>query len=286
MNLAPPKSSPLWERFPFTQLKRVFTFSSNLFYLIFSVPFMSDLDCPVLPHGDDSSLAQWSFVLVPVGLAAALIFVHNWVTWRFAEAIGLDLLENCEVERLRETVCKAYENIGITTALVMTTVTGLLIDGHVIRPVFACIDPTLLLNARQTFVVSCVLCMNVSVLCVIFCLLNLSFLNSMSDHDTLDFILRNMRSFGETAIFMAESYILFGFASSIWISVSYGATHLFITFALFLFNTYRVARTWWKLGDYNPEYQRLELAMGQSTMRFGQIAANRREGCDSDDSKD
>ena len=72
--------------------------------------------------------------IVPTIIAVITAVVHLIVMKCFAQKLGADILEHCTADKLKETVCKAYENIGITTSLVMTTVVGLLIEGHEISP--------------------------------------------------------------------------------------------------------------------------------------------------------
>ena len=156
----------------------------------------------------------------------------------------------------KNTVCKAYEVNSVTTALIMTTVAGLLVEGHEMTPHYFCLNTDFLMHLRQTYVAICIYCLSACILCVVLCTLNFFYLNSLSPKDAELYLTPRgggLQGVGETMIFLVEAYILFTMAIGVWVGTQYGAMFLLIAVTLLCSNGYVVTRRWRNLSKFNPE---------------------------------
>ena len=192
----------------------------------------------------------------PILVSLVCLPTHGLLWWLFPEKLGRDLLEECTVEKLKDTVCKAYEVNSVTTALIMTTVAGLLVEGHEMAPQYFCLNSDFLMHLRQTYVAVCIYCLSACILCVVLCTLNFFYLNSLSPKDAQLYLTPRgggLHSVGETMIFLVEAYILFAMAISVWVGTHYGAMHWIIAVTLLCSNGYVIKCRWRKLSQYNAE---------------------------------
>lgn len=180
--------------------------------------------------------------------------LHLIVVKGFARKLGADILEHCTADKLKETVCKAYENIGITTSLVMTTVVGLLIEGHEISPAYHCADPRFIMHLRLTFVTVNLLCIRASVVCVLYAVVSHFYLNALTEVDVMHYMTTGNGCYyvGKTAIYLVEAYVLFALAITLWMGSTYGIAVFIITSVGLLQNSWKVIELWWSLGKYAP----------------------------------
>jgi len=174
-----------------------------------------------------------------LGLGAWLVYGlsvtgHMIMFLTFRVKISISLLKRCSFDDIKDATKNAWTNIGLTTSLVMTTIIGALIEGHEITPQGFCLDHLDVLHVRQTYVAFCVACLFANLNCIIYCVLNLFYWDSLSKSDAIAFLNQNPQVLGETVIYMVESYIFFVGAVGTWIYGTYGLSYLtgiFIPFA-------------------------------------------------------
>lgn len=208
-------------------------------------------DAPYMELNPDDG--TWT---APILVSLVCLPTHGLLWWLFPEKLGRDLLEECTVEKLKDTVCKAYEVNSVTTALIMTTVAGLLVEGHEMTPHYFCLNTDFLMHLRQTYVVICIYCLSACILCVVLCTLNFFYLNSLSPKDAQLYLTPRgggLQSVGETMIFLVEAYVLFTVAIGVWVGTHYGAMHWMIAVVLLFSNGYVTRRRWRKLSKFNAE---------------------------------
>ena len=155
----------------------------------------------------------------------------------------------------------------------MTTVAGLLVEAHEITPQYFCVDPWRLMHARQTYVVLCTLCLIASILCVIFCLLNFNFLNSIPEDVAGELVEETYAHIGETMLLVVESYLLFSAAIAVWMAFTYGLVHFIITAIILLWNGARALNMWWELMRYDAKISDDDGADDDSVQEEGTSAA-------------
>ena len=166
-----------------------------------------------------------------LGLGAWLVYSisvcgHLLVTLCFRVKISISLLKRCSLDDIKECAKNAWTNIGLTTSLVMTTIIGALIEGHEMTPQGFCMDRLSLLHTQQIYVAFCMACLFANVNCIIYCVLNLFYWDSLSQTDAVAFLRENPQVLGETIIYMVESYVFFIAAIGTWIYATYGRTFL------------------------------------------------------------
>lgn len=174
-----------------------------------------------------------------LGLGAWLVYGlsvtgHMIMFLMFRVKISISLLKRCSFHDIKDATKNAWTNIGLTTSLVMTTIIGALIEGHEITPQGFCLNHLDVIHVRQTYVAFCVACLFANLNCIIYCVLNLFYWDSLSKSDAIAFLNQNPQVLGETVIYMVESYVLFVGAVGTWIYGTYGFSCLsgiFLPFA-------------------------------------------------------
>ena len=202
--------------------------------------------------------------LAPTIITASYYALHTLLRMCLAAKLGQDLLKHCPQANLKETVCKSFETISVTTALVMTTVAGLLISVQEIAPNGFCLDPLSLMHAKRAYVTLCLICIRACVQTVLYCVINLFYVNSFTDEDTVQFMKGQAAAMGATAITLAESYTLFGLVIMVWVGPSYGLELFLIALVGVVHLLFSVLRHW--RSQFSPSYE----SLGKSP-RFAEV---------------
>ena len=197
-------------------------------------------------HVDTPNIGPMIVYFVSIGL-------HMMATMLFNERISIGVLRHCSLSNIKESAKNAWTNIGVTTSLVMTTIIGALIEGHEITPQGYCLGSYQLFQIRQVYVALCLVCLFANINCILYCVLTLSYWDSLTDADAVKFLRQNPQVLGETIIYMMESYVFFVLALAAWIYGTYGRPMAFgIFIALFLSAFSNIARIWWNLSAFDP----------------------------------
>ena len=184
---------------------------------------------------------------------AASITVHIVCACLFKVKISISLLRHCSIEDIKSSARNAWTNIGVTTSLVMTTVVGALIEGHEMSPQGFCMDKQQLLHLQQIYVSLCIACLFANINCIIYCVLNLFYWDSLTEADAVAFLRQNPQVLGETVIYMVESYVFFVLVIGVWFYTTYGqtlTTGIFISFTTTLICN--LAKVWTNLIRWKP----------------------------------
>ena len=218
---------------------------------------MSTFECPL--NATNVPYVEWSpddgTWTAPIVISLVFLPIHFALWCCASEKLGQDLLEQCKNSVLKDTVCKAYEVNSVTTALVMTTIAGMFVEGHELDPQYFCLHPDFRMHLRQTYIVICMYCIFLCILCVMLCALNYFYLSAMTDKDVYNYLMydpRGKSTVGEALIFLMESYFLFAVAICIWVGTSYGAIHWILTILMMMFTTLVILRNWMSLSHYQP----------------------------------
>ena len=206
-----------------------------------------DGDSIIYNDGGNLSVGCWI-------VYSTAVLGHLLVSKLFTVKISLSLLRNCSLDDVKSSARNAWTNIGVTTSLVLTTVVGALIEGHEISPQGLCMDPAQLLATQQIFVSLCLACLFANVNCIIYCVLNLFYWDSLKEKDAIAFLKQNPEVLGETVIYMVESYIFFLAVIATWLYGTYGrtlATGMYISFTSALIGN--LAGVWVNLARFRPQ---------------------------------
>ena len=193
-----------------------------------------------------------------LGLGAWLVYGfavtgHLIILLQFRVKISISLLKRCSFHDIKDATKNAWTNIGLTTSLVMTTIIGALIEGHEITPQGFCLNHADALHIRQIYVAFCIACLFANLNCIIYCVLNLFYWDSLSESDAIAFLNQNPQVLGETVIFMVESYIFFVGAVGTWIYGTYGVSYFSGIFLPFLATaSVNLSVVWSNLDRFKP----------------------------------
>ncbi|CAE7479107.1 unnamed protein product [Symbiodinium natans] len=190
----------------------------------------------------------------PVIVSACLIVLHGFLWLGFRTRIAWNLFGRTQVDQVKDAVIKAVENNLMATSFIMTTVVGLLVDGHEIETVDGSFDPEFRKHLRLTFVTLCVWCLGMSISCLIYCLLTIHYFHPLrGDVPSVAFLVWNLRTIGTMFVLMIESYFIFALAVGAWVLGTYawaGGIMYLIILALF---TGMVLFVWLGLGRMHPD---------------------------------
>lgn len=191
-------------------------------------------------------------LIVMLIVAALLLLVFHF---KVSFAIAVDILEHCPLLEVKDAACKVYENLGLLTALVLTTVPGMLLDGHEIEAYHPCLAESQSMQ-RKAFVVLCVACLISSIVCVVLCLLNHFYLGSLSEATAVDFMIDNGAGIGEAILWAVLTYFLLWAACFWWASSNYGLSVGFWTIGSALLGAMTIGVRWRAISHYDPERKR------------------------------
>ncbi|CAJ1327406.1 unnamed protein product [Effrenium voratum] len=141
----------------------------------------------------------------------------------FKVKISISLLRHCSIQNIKSSAQNAWTNIGVTTSLVMTTVVGALIEGHEMSPQGFCMEPQQRIHVQQIYVSLGIACLFANINCIIYCVLNLFYWDSLTEADAVAFLRQNPQVLGDTVIYMVESYVFFMLMIAAWVYGTYGA---------------------------------------------------------------
>ena len=201
-----------------------------------------------------------SFLLVAVSF-------HTLVFIVYADDIGKDLVEHCKNDDKKEAICKILENVGITSALVLTTIAGVLTTkmekaaGHDKDDVFQealaawgnLTDTSNLAAIVATrYGAVGVLGLISSFAAVVLSVVNHFYLSSLTPTLAAEWLTEHPTAVGETVLYMGESYYYFAFTIVIWCRFAYGNKFSFMALLMFLLVTANIScRCVW-LSSFRP----------------------------------
>lgn len=162
-------------------------------------------------------------------VASIVLVVHLGIRFGCAKMVGDDILEHCKCgsgpqknKPHKEVMCKIYENVGITSSLILTTVGGLLASDRDTED--SPDDHDWDNDVAKWYCFFGMLCLLASIACVILCVVSHFYLNSLSEDLAEHFMDANPTLIGEVVLYMAESYLFFVATFFLWFRVVHGAT--------------------------------------------------------------
>lgn len=169
----------------------------------------------------------------------------------FTTRISFDVLENCHPEGIKESFKNMMTNIGVTSALVLTMVVAM-IQEDPIEPLGLELEDDQIMHLQQFYQSFCIAALLFNMLCILMCVINLTYVDPLTETDAVKFFLTNADSIGDPVVLLAESCICFMAAIFVWILGTYGVAQgvvmalCLITFCIF------VGYVWKKRAAFNP----------------------------------
>lgn len=155
---------------------------------------------------------------VVVAIAALIIAILGQLV---TTKISFDILENCQPHGIKESSKNLWTNVGLTSALLVTMVMAMLQVDPIAANGFD-LDPTDRMHLQQFYVSLCIASLLWNLICIVTCVINLSYVDPLSDIDAIAFFLNNADAIGDPAVFLGESCIFFMFAILVWVLGTYG----------------------------------------------------------------
>lgn len=166
---------------------------------------------------DPENQYHWIPSAATTVLAILMFVLGKRVTTR----ISFDILEHCDPKGIKDSSKNAWTNLAVTSALVLTMVMAML-QVDPISPVGFELTKYELIQVQQWYVALCIGSLLFNLLCIIVCVVNLSYVDPLTDLNAMKFFLANADTIGDPVILMAESFIFFIAAIFVWCLASYG----------------------------------------------------------------
>lgn len=197
----------------------------------------------------DEAEYEWHWIasVSVLVLSVAMFLVGKKMSTR----ISFDILEHCDPKTIKESSKNAWTNIAVTSALVLTMVMAML-QVDPISPVSFTLTNSELLQVQQWYVALCMGSLLFNLLCIIVCVVNLSYVDPLTEVNALKFFLANADTIGDPVVLMAESFIFFIAAIFVWCLGTYGlASGMLMLLASIVF-VLSVANVWTNRAKFTP----------------------------------
>lgn len=184
------------------------------------------------------------------------VVIMSFIFWRAGQMVttkvSFDVLQNCDVDCMKEAVKNSWTNMAVTAALLLTLVVAML-QLDPMGPVGFEIDDVVLEHVQQTYIALCIGAMFFNLLSIFYSIIYLSFVDPLRNIDVMKFLVTFPDSIGDPAIWLAEGCIFMWLAIALWVFGTYGAHQLvtaigfFIAFCMFIAFQARTR------GSFNPD---------------------------------
>ncbi|CAK9089669.1 Uncharacterized protein SCF082_LOCUS42302 [Durusdinium trenchii] len=199
------------------------------------------------PEGQDGE-AHYIAVIV-VSILALVFFILGQI---FTTRVSIDILEHCNPEGLKESAKNVWTNVGVTSALILTMVMAML-QMDDIEPRGFVLEPSDKIQLQQFYGAFCIASLLFNLLCIMSCVVHLSYVDPLSDVDAIKFFLMRIDSLGDPIVYMVESCIFFMAAIGIWVLGTLGlALAIMNVVALIIFVAGNGA-LWAKISLFTPK---------------------------------
>ncbi|CAJ1374536.1 unnamed protein product [Effrenium voratum] len=239
-----------------------------------------------------------------VSLLALVFFLLGQV---FTTRVSIDVLEHCNPEGLKESSKNVWTNVGVTSALVLTMVMAML-QLDPIDPRGFSLEAYEIVHLHQWYGCFCLASLLCNLLCIMSCVINLSYVDPLSDIDAIKYFLRRIDSIGDPVMFMMESFVFFLAAICVWVLGTFGLVMGILSLVCLIVFVYTVGKLWQKNALFSPDvnmewtqdpelWQREDIMMGLKrrkndpgvvhfVKRFGQVVMKSEREEDGKDGKD
>jgi len=179
---------------------------------------------------DEHTGAFWVGPVVTVVLVFALWRLGQLMTTR----ISFDILENCDVSCMKDSVKNNWTNMAVTAALLLSmTVAMLQVDAA--ESVDFEIDVAIRVHLRQFYVCFCLGSACCNLVAIFYCIIYLSFVDPLSPTDCMKYLLTYPDSLGDPVVWLLEGVIFFWLSACVWSFCAYGGMQLLVCLMFFIF---------------------------------------------------
>ncbi|CAJ1349188.1 unnamed protein product [Effrenium voratum] len=254
------------------------------------------------PEGENGEY-HW----LPGTVVALLTLVFFLVGQVFTTRVSIDVLEHCNPEGLKESSKNVWTNVGVTSALVLTMVMAML-QLDPIDPRGFSLEAYEIVHLHQWYGSFCIASLLCNLLCIMSCVINLSYVDPLSDVDAIKYFLRRIDSVGDPVMFMVESFVFFLAAICVWVLGTFGLVMGIMSLLSLIIFVYAVGTLWQKNALFSPDtnmewtqdpelWQREDIMLGLKrrkndpgvvhfVKRFGQVVMKSEREEDGKDGKD
>lgn len=196
---------------------------------------MADDDTSIWPNSETD--AFWVGPIVTVVLALALWRVGQLITTR----ISFDIVENCDVSCMKESVKNNWTNMAVTAALLLSMIVGMLqID--TMESTDYTLEAATMVHLRQFYICFCMASACCNLVAVFYCIIYLSFVDPLNQIDVMKYLLTYPDSLGDPVVWLLEGVIFFWLATCTWVFASYGGVMLICS--IMFFGLFATNLTW------------------------------------------
>mmetsp|Transcript_42112 Transcript_42112/g.78268 ORF Transcript_42112/g.78268 Transcript_42112/m.78268 type:complete len:257 (-) Transcript_42112:267-1037(-) len=198
------------------------------------------------PEGEDGA-NHW-VATVAVTLIAIIFFLVGQV---FTTRISIDILEHCKPETLKESAKNVWTNVGVTSALILTMVMAML-QMDDIEPRGFVLEPEAKIHLQQFYAAFCIASLLFNLLCIMSCVVQLSYVDPLSEIDAVRFFLMRIDAIGDPIVFMVESVIFFMAAIGVWVLGVFGLSMAVLSGVALIIFVVGNGKLWAKTGAFSP----------------------------------
>jgi hypothetical protein len=188
-----------------------------------------------------------------VGLAIAgsiAIVLELLVRWKLT-AVSIDILENCDLNAIKDASKSCWTNVGVTAALLLTVDVAML-QGDSIEPRYDMDDESALLQVQLAYDFFCAIGCFYCIWAVLQCVLFLCYVDPLTNTDAIKFFIANPACIGCPALSIMFAALHTLFALILWILGTSGLANSALFALTSLILVFMMCFDIWDKGSFDP----------------------------------